>query len=298
MKKIVSILVCVVAFCTSCEEVIDLRLDSQAPQLVIDARIDWKKGESKAFPIVHLSYTRDYYDNLPSQKVSGAFISIATSDGNVYPLEEIATDNITAEIAGAYLDIPFGKGGSFYVHKGDFYPSLNQEYILTVEHQGETYTSKMRMQQVPEIDKNRVEQRNDGGVFGNKIEVKFFFDGFEGEPNHYMVKMNVHSQTEYFTLDDSFLAGKNFFFIINRVDEGLEMGDTISVSLYRISSEYKQIADLLLNSSAGDQNGGGRPAFTIPSRVFGNIVHKSDAKKNPLGAFRVAQYSQVQYVVE
>ncbi len=298
MKKFISIFVFISALCTSCEEVIDLKLDSQEQQLVIDARIDWKKGESKAFPIVHLSHTRDYYSNLPSQKVSGALITITTNDGSVYPLEEITTNDITTNIQGFYLDIPFGEGGSFYIYKGDFYPALGQEYFLTITYQNETYTSKARMQQAPEIDKDRIEQRNNGGIFGNKKEIKFFFDGFEGETNDYMVKMNIRNKTEYFTLDDSFLASKKFFFITDGLGEDLEMGDTINVSLYRISSEYAQIVKLLLNASAGDDDGGGRPSYTIPSRVFGNIVHTTNPEKNPLGAFRVTQYTQTKYVVE
>ena len=42
---------------TSCEEVIDLKLDSAPQKLVIDASLDWKKGETKAYPVVDISYT-------------------------------------------------------------------------------------------------------------------------------------------------------------------------------------------------------------------------------------------------
>ena len=50
---------------TSCQEVIDLKLDTAPQQLVIEASLDWKKGTTKAFPIVDISYTKPYFGNTP-----------------------------------------------------------------------------------------------------------------------------------------------------------------------------------------------------------------------------------------
>ena len=56
MKNLYIILLSALAL-TSCEEVIDLKLDTAPQKLVIDAAFDWKKGEAKAYPIVDISYT-------------------------------------------------------------------------------------------------------------------------------------------------------------------------------------------------------------------------------------------------
>ena len=43
MKAFLSFIL-LLALCTGCEEVIDLKLDSQEQQLVVDAALDWEKG--------------------------------------------------------------------------------------------------------------------------------------------------------------------------------------------------------------------------------------------------------------
>ena len=37
--------------------------------------------------------------------------------------------------------------------------------------------------------------------------------------------------------------------------------------------------------------------FSIPNRVRGNIINRANPQENPLGAFRVAQYSKVTYTI-
>ncbi|BAR49842.1 hypothetical protein TFKS16_2478 [Tannerella forsythia KS16] len=38
--------------------------------------------------------------------------------------------------------------------------------------------------------------------------------------------------------------------------------------------------------------------FTYPPRVYGNVVYEPDLRQNPFGAFRVAQYAKIVYVVK
>ena len=61
---------------TSCEEVIDLKLDSAPQKLVIDASLDWKKGETKAYPVVDISYTEAYFGDTPSPAIDNAIVKI------------------------------------------------------------------------------------------------------------------------------------------------------------------------------------------------------------------------------
>ena len=42
----------------------------------------------------------------------------------------------------------------------------------------------------------------------------------------------------------------------------------------------------------------GQNPFTIPTRPIGNIVNTTNKRENPLGAFRVAQYTTLQYTVK
>lgn len=299
MRKKFFILSFLFLFLVSCEEVIEVNLDSQASMLVIDARIDWKQGENKAYPVVHLTHTRDYYQQAVSKPANGALVQITTESGKVFTLTELPFDAISAEMPDFYFDIPFGAGGSFYVCKEDFFPAINETYTLQINYQGATYMAKATMYPTATIDLARTDQNNNGGFLGNKIEVKFFFDGVEGEENHYLVKMNDTNRDELFTIDDKFLAHKKFFFTTLGLEHELKVNDTIKMSLYRISSDYAQIAKLLRELTVSDGGGrGGSPSYTVPTRVFGNIINVNDTDKNPLGAFRVAQYSQSQYIIK
>ena len=42
----------------------------------------------------------------------------------------------------------------------------------------------------------------------------------------------------------------------------------------------------------------GQNRFTIPTRPIGNIVNTTNKRENPLSAFRVAQYTTLQYTVK
>ena len=75
------------------------------------------------------------------------------------------------------------------------------------------------------------------------------------------------------------------------------IADEVEIILYRVSNAYRQFIDLLTTNSL-DNAQRGRPMFTYPSRVYGNVVYEPDLRQNPFGAFRVAQYAKIVYVVK
>lgn len=301
MKKFLYINILLFSFLglfTSCEEVITLKLDTQEKQLVIDANISWKKGEEKAFPIVRLSYTKGVYDYNTSDKISDAIVKITSDDNEEYLLEEVSFDDIVDNFSDYDIVSPIKIEGSIYIYKGDFIPVLGRSYYLEIVHNGEKYSSKEQMLEVPIIKPEEAEQNDNGGVIGNEIEVKFFFDGFPNQTNNYLIRIKDSKGDNYFTLENKFLANNKFFFITSGKKDVFTKGSNIDISIYRISPDYQQIVDLLIANSVDNDGRGGPPIFSIPSRVFGNIVHHSDPQKNPLGAFRVAQYSQTKYTIK
>ena len=60
-----------VLFFSSCEDVVNLDLETADPKLVIDAEIIWKKGTSGNEQTIKISKTAPYYNNT-TPKVSGA----------------------------------------------------------------------------------------------------------------------------------------------------------------------------------------------------------------------------------
>ena len=115
---------------TSCEEVIDLKLDSAPQKLVIDASLDWKKGETKAYPVVDISYTEAYFGDTPSPAIDNAIVKIKAhtqTQTQEYQLSlwdgtsTITTDNVATL-----------KGGSRYVFPAGITPELGKDYELII----------------------------------------------------------------------------------------------------------------------------------------------------------------------
>lgn len=301
MKHIVTLITLSFLF-ISCEEVIDLSLDTQEKQLVIDASIDWLKGETTATPTVHLSFTNDYYNDLPSEAVSGANIFITTYFGERYQLKEVRQqENNGSFIGGGSPPKPSPvlypqQGGTLYICEDKFIPELGKDYILNIDYQGVTYTSKARMREVPNLDPARVVQNDNGGILKDEIELRFYFDGIQNEQNVYLAQIPDHNRDLFLTLDDRFFANGKFFFSTAQRELLLNKNDKIKVRLHRISADYKQIVDLMKQAN-GSANAG-PPVGSIPKRVLGNIINEKDPTKNPLGAFRVSQYTEAEYVIK
>lgn len=290
MKNLYIILLSAFAL-TSCEEVIDLNLDTAPKKLVIDAALDWKKGETKAYPIVDISYTEAYFGETHSPAIDNAVVKIVSGTQTYSLTLWDGTTTITFDNLNEL------KGGSRYVFPAGITPELGKDYELIVELDGQTYTAKDKMLEAPIVPSDRIVQKENGGFLKDRKEVRFYFDGInDGVANAYLLKLSQSniSKTVYGTLDDNYIANNKFFFIMAGVDndEKLNKGDVVNVILYRIHPQYKEFVQMLVRLSEG-QN-----PFTIPTRPIGNIVNTTNKRENPLGAFRVAQYTTLQYTVK
>ncbi len=290
MKNLYIILLSAFAL-TSCEEVIDLNLDTAPKKLVIDAALDWKKGEAKAYPIVDISYTETYFGETHSPAIDNAIVKIV-SGSQTYSLT--LWDGTTAITSDNLNEL---KGGSRYVFPAGISPELGKDYELIIELNGQVYTAKDKMLEAPVIPSNKIVQKENGGFLADRKEVRFYFDGInDGIANAYLLKLSQSniSKAVYGTLDDNYIANNKFFFIMTGVDndEKLNKGDVVNVILYRIHPQYKEFAQMIVQISRG-QN-----PFAIPTRPIGNIVNTTNKRENPLGAFRVAQYTTLQYTVK
>lgn len=290
MKNLYIILLSAFAL-TSCEEVIDLNLDTAPKKLVIDAALDWKKGEAKAYPIVDISYTEAYFGETHSPAVNNAVVKIVSGTQTYSLTLWDGTTTITSDNLNKL------KGGSRYVFPAGISPELGKDYELIIELNGQTYTAKDKMLEAPVIPSNKIVQKENGGFLADRKEVRFYFDGInDGVANAYLLKLSQSniSKTVYGTLDDNYIANNKFFFIMAGVDndEKLNKGDVVNVILYRIHPQYKEFAQMIVQISRG-QN-----PFAIPTRPIGNIVNTTNKRENPLGAFRVAQYTTLQYTVK
>ncbi len=271
MKNIKCVLLFVVAvFLTSCEDVVDVDLNESAPRLVIDASINWQKGTAGNLQTVRLTTTAGYFENtIPT--VSNATVFITDANGTVFNFTE-------------------NPGTGNYICN-DFVPELNRNYVLTVVHEGETYTASETLKPVPPID--MITQRNDGGFVGEDIEIKTFFTDDATTHDYYLIKYQPSYSVipEFDISSDEFFQGNQYSDFFS--SEDLTSGDTLGISLRGISEQYYNYMDILSNIT-----GGGGPFQAPPANLKGNIVNQTNFNNYAFGYFSVSEMDSRDYLVE
>jgi hypothetical protein len=274
LKKIISILV-ITLFFASCEDKVNVDLDTANPKLVIDANIQWQKGTPGNEQKIKLSTTTDYYSNvIPA--VSGATVTI----------QDISS--LTA-IIFPFIEIP--NTGEYVC--SSFVPVINHEYLLTINYNGQTYKSTEKLLATPTID--NIEQTTVQGFGGDEIQVKFFYQDNGAEDNNYLIGVKNSSLAipEYGVLKDEFFQGNQMFGFYT--DDNLEPGKQLLFSLQGISTRYYNYMNKLLNIAG---SGGGSPFATPPATLRGNIINQTDENNYPLGYFHLSEIDTRNYVVQ
>lgn len=272
-NKINLILVVLTAmFCNSCQDVVDIPLNTDQPRLVIDASIVWQKGTSGNNQVIKLSTTTDFYTNtIPA--VSGATVYIKNSSNVIFNF--IETPN-----TGIYLC-------------SNFVPVINETYILTVIHNGQNYTATETLKSVAAI--TTVTQEIQSGLGGNFLKLKTFFNDPADAENYYLYKYKFtkNLKPEYSLDDDQFFQGNTFFSLV--LEEDTAPGEQVEITHYGISKAYYNYMSILL-SVAG--NSGGGPFQSPPATVKGNIKNETNFDNYPLGYFRVSESDVTNYTIQ
>ncbi|WP_309508787.1 DUF4249 domain-containing protein [Flavobacterium cyclinae] len=277
MAKTVKILSLIVLLFTtsfsflSCEDVVEIDLDTAPPRLVIDASIKWQKGTAGNEQTIKLTTTTDFYSStIPT--VSGATVFIIDGNGIQY-------DFIETPGTGNYVCTNFN-------------PEIRQTYTLTVIHDSQVYTATESLIEVPTIDS--IEQNENGGITGNQIEVKFFYQDNGLIDNYYLINFNASNALLPIidVIDDEFFQGNQMFAYLAN---DLNAGDSIQLQLNGISQTYYNYMNILLGIAGTN---GGSPFQTPPATVRGNIVNQTNFNNFALGFFRLSEIDTVSYIVE
>lgn len=256
----------------SCEDVIDVDLNTASPKLVIDASIKWQKGTIGNEQTIKLSTTTGYFENtIPA--VTGAIVFITDSNSIQYDFnEDIGTGNYNCT---------------------NFNPVIDETYVLTVIHDGQIYTATETLISSPTIDS--VAQNDEGGFTGEDIEVKFFFQDNGLQDNFYLIQFNPSflSLPEYDVVDDEFFQGNQMFGLY--FNEDLKATDDLTFTLHGISERYYNYMNVLLGVAG---NNGGSPFQTPPATVRGNIINQTNFDNYALGYFRLSEIDTMTYTIQ
>ncbi len=266
--------ICFVCLITlaSCEDVIDVNLNTSDPKLVIDASLTWLKGTTGQDQIIKLSLTAPFFqDKVPP--ATGATITVTGSDNTIFNF--IETSN-----AGIY-------------RTNNFTPVIGNTYNLTVIYNNETYTASETLTAVSPIE--FIEQKNDGGFAGDETEIKAYYTDPENEANFYLFEFiiaskNIQSLEVY---DDEFTDGNQIFGFYS--DEDLETGDQLVVRSSGISQRNFEFFNILLQQTDDDR---GDPFDVQPAAVRGNCINETNRTNYPLGYFRLSETSEFTYIIE
>lgn len=273
MKKIIFIIILLSVFCfQSCEDVVNVDLNTASPKLVVTASIYWKKGTVGNDQIIKLSTTTDFYSNtIPP--VSGATVYITDSANSKYNFIEIPS-------SGKYIC-------------SNFKPILNETYVLTIVYKGEMYTATETLKSVPPI--SRIEQNNKGGLTGKEIQIKTYFNDPAGQDNYYMYYYGYSNQLKsaYYVDYDKFYQGNEFFSLSQ--NEDLKTGNVVEVTHFGISKGYYNYMSILI-SIAGQNTGG--PFQAPPATVKGNIINNTTVSNYPLGYFTLSETDTRTYTIK
>jgi len=256
---------------TSCEDVIDVDLDTANPKLVIEASILWKKGTNGNEQKIKLTTSTDYYSSI-IPTVSNATVFI-TDTSNTY----------------TFIENP-GTGEYFC---GNFNPVINETYVLTVIANGETYIATEKLQAVPTID--TVQQDDEGGFLGDEIEVKFFYQDNGLTNDFYLVQFNSNFSLlpEYDVTNDEFFQGNQMFGLYT--NEDMKPSDVLTFTLHGISELYYNYLNVLLGISGGN---GGSPFNTPPATVRGNFVNQTNSDNFAFGYFSLSEIDTKTYIIQ
>lgn len=274
MKNKINLIIVIVTalFFNSCQEVVDIPLNTDSPRLVIDASINWHKGTSGNNQTIKLTTTTDFYTNvIPT--VSGATVFIKNSSNVIFSF--IETPN-----TGLYLC-------------SNFAPVIDEIYTLTVINNGQTYNATETLKSVAAITSTTQELQT--GLGNDFLQIKTFFaDPADGD-NYYLYKYKFtkNLKPEYSVADDIFFQGNTFFSIV--LEEDTKSGDQVEITHYGISKTYFNYMTILL-SVAGPSDGG--PFQSPPATVKGNIKNETNFDNYPLGYFRLCEVDVKNYTIQ
>lgn len=260
----------------SCEDVVDVDLDTAPPKLVIDASIKWEKGTSGEVQKIVLTTTTDFYSNT---------IPVATG-------AKVVVTNTTPSTPIPFQFIENGQTGEYVC--SNFIPIINNQYSLTITYKGQTYSSSSKLMPTPVIAST--EQSTKPGIDGkDSYEIKFYWQDNGAEDNFYLVGAKNANivYPEYGVLSDEFFQGNSMFALYR--DDELEKGDVIQFSIQGITEQYSNYMNKLLNIAGSD---GGNPFATPPATLRGNIFNQTNSDNYPLGFFHLSEIDSDSYTIQ
>ncbi len=234
---------------TSCEEVIDIDLNSADPALVAEGLI-----EKDSVAWLQLSYTTDYFDNEESEKVENARVTLEDNQGNFEIMEYIG-DGIYrgASIVGV----------------------TNMKYTLRFENEDYRNEASASLQLPTEIYSITFEKSDIGPPGQNEehYQATLKLKNLTTENEYYMVKFwvnEVEDKDMYYLINDKYYI-KNDTVEYSPFQLQLDLNDYLDVVVYSIDASTYDYYYKLNEVGGGGRMGGSSTPYN-PQSNFGDDI--------------------------
>mgnify|MGYP000571973310 CR=1 FL=1 len=268
----------IILFCfipMACTKVVDVDVPNGGERLIIEASINWEKGTSGQNQTILLSLSTPFFEKNKFTPANNAQVTVT----NVLT-QDVFT--FTEQEPGVYTT-------------SSFIPVLDATYNLEVIYEEETYTASETLKPVSEI--THVIQGVES-IFGEEsIQISAFIPDPVNQKNFYYTEFwdtqEGRSLIGREVESDELSDGNDINFEYD--DENFKSGRALEINVYGISEGYFNFISLLLEQTGGE---GGGPFSTIPAKLIGNCINKTNPAKETLGYFRLSEKSKYVYTIE
>lgn len=241
----------------SCEEVIDVELDSEDPRLIVDAliRVDTSKQLTEAN--IRVSLSSSFFDEIQPAVVDEMSMQIEGS-GAFIPYEPVPGEpGLYRPFATTVSPVSDNKIATSALLDTD------DVYLLFVRFQDELYFARTRF--VPTSTIDSLVQGDGQLIDPDDTEVIIEFTDTPDQEDFYVFDFDFG---EFITSPDEFFQGQQFSFSYF-YDTNLEPGDQVDVSILGAEESFFNYMNGLIEQSQQGANG---PFQTPVATVRGNFL--------------------------
>jgi hypothetical protein len=262
MKYLFSILV-LLFIATSCEDVVDVDLNNEAPRLIVDALIRIDTAQNLTDATIKVSLSSSFFGAIEPASIENLELR-KEDDGSTVPYEPIPGS------PGLYR--PFSTTTSPVSDNKIVTNWLidDSEFLLYVTYQDQLYLARTSFAPSSPIDSVT---QGDGGLFDeDDKEVIVAFTDIEAQENYYLFDFGFN---EFLPTEDRFYEGQQFEFsyFYDAEDTGIATGDEVNISILGATEDFFNYMNGLVEQSQQGDNG---PFQTPTATVRGNFLNVTD----------------------
>lgn len=270
---------------TSCEDVVEVDLPTEAPRLIIDALIRVDTLQTTTLVTVKVSQTNSFFESLPPAN-----------------LQQITLVNLDFPIGGT--DPPVlneeQPGSGIYTNIFPTEYLTRGRLFLQVDFEDEFFVANAQF--VPTVPMDSIEI-GEGTLFGEddtEIIVTFTDD-----PNRDDFNLFDFDFGNFLVTEDEFYQGQEFSFSYF-YDEILVAGDELEISIMGADEDFAKYMNKLIEQSEGDFGPFETPSITVRGNFInatnidndGTFDNTNDINNFALGYFAVVQEFKQTVVIE